>query len=259
LWWLLCFFFREEADVLSGKEPKVFVSDSWDKLYDCPDAVKKREEDSLKRRAAWQDRKDAAQERWDYFSQWFSDDFLQRFLDVLLQRPSDDISQWLSDIAKGDNNEAVRKLCDDYFPRMVRLAQKRFRHQGIPEGAFDGEDAAIEAMYEFYEGMVQGKFPNISNREELRNLLFTINKRRVTYWKRYCSTQKRGGGLFQILEEPDTKNQPIFATIATLGIEAKDEDKQGGLASIPDKKQRTPEEELIAAEQFPKISLFSRP
>jgi DNA-directed RNA polymerase specialized sigma24 family protein len=153
------------------------------------------------------------------------------------------------DIAKGDN-EAVRKLCDDDFPKMVRLAQKRFRHQGVLEGAFDGEDAAIEAIYEFYEGMVQGKFPNISNREELRRLLVTITYRRVSWWRRHIATQKRGSGLVLFFEEPTTKKQPTCATIAALGIEAKDEDIQGGFAGIPDKKQQTPEEELIAAETY---------
>ena len=159
---------------------------------------------------------------------------------------------WLSDIAKGDE-DAVRKLWDDYFPTMVRLAQNRFSREGIPEGAFGGEDAAMEAMREFYEGMVRGEFPNICNREELQKDLFTINKRKVSWWKRRCAAQKRGSRRRRvlILEEPDTKKQLTFATIAAaLGIEAKDEDRQGGLASIPDEKQRTPEEELIAAEEF---------
>jgi DNA-directed RNA polymerase specialized sigma24 family protein len=123
--------------------------------------------------------------------------------------------------------------------------------QGIPEGAFDEEDAAIEAIYEFYEGMVQGKFPNISNRGELLGLLITITYRRVSWWRRQCDTQKRGG-LVQILEEPKTKKQPTFATIAALGIEAKDEGIQGWFAGIPacvpDKKKLTPEEEAIFAE-----------
>ena len=246
--WLLCFFFREEADVLSRKEPRIFSPCRWDRQYARPDVLKKRVEDSRKRVEAWRKHVEATRERLDYFSQWFLDVLLQRFLDVLLQRPSDGILPWLSDIGKGDN-EAVRKLCDDYFPKMVCFAQKRFR-KGAPVLIVDEEDAAIEAIYKFYEGMVERRFSDIGTDGKLWGLLVTITERRVIYWKRRCATQKRGGGRVRILEKPDTKKQLTFATIAALGLEVKDEDIQGGLAGIPDKKQRTPEEELIAAEKF---------
>jgi len=257
LWWLLCFFFRKEAGVLSRNEPRVFSPYSWDRedrksessdvLKKLDEDLQKRAEDSRKCREASRKRKAATRKRLDYFLQWFSDDFWQRFLDALLQRPSDSILPWLSDIAKGDE-DAVRKLCVDYFPMMVSFAQRKFE-TGIPVLIADEEDAAIETMYEFYEGMVERKF-DIGTEGKLRGLLYKITKGRVVYWKRHIATQKRGSGRVLILKEPKTKKRLTFATIAALGIEAKDEGKQGGLASIPDKKQRTPEEELIAAEKF---------
>jgi DNA-directed RNA polymerase specialized sigma24 family protein len=185
----------------------------------------------------------------EYFLQWFSDDFWQRFLDVLLQRPSDAFSQWLSDIAKGDN-EAFRKLWDGYFLKMVSLSQNRFWRQGIPEGAFDGEDAAMAAMREFYEEMVDGKFPNISNREELQKELFTINKRKVIWWKRRCAAQKRGGGWVQVHEKSSPKKQLNYATIAALGLEVQFDDKQSGLNGLLHRRQLIPEQAASYNDDF---------
>jgi RNA polymerase sigma factor (sigma-70 family) len=250
--------FREGAKVLSENEPRVFSPYSWDREdreYESSDVLKKLDEDSqkcvedsLKRVEAWQKRVEAAQERLDYFSQWFSDDFLQRFLDVLLQRPSDDFSQWLSDIAKWDN-EAARKLWDGYYGRMVRLARRKLEGFGVSRGDYDEEDVASDAMLVFYRGMKKRQYPELHHRDNLWRLLFTITVRKANDRRKLCFTQKRSG-LVQVHEESSSKKQLNYETIAALGLEVKDEDNPGGFAGIPDKKQLTPEDELIAAEKF---------
>ena len=99
-------------------------------------------------------------------------------------------------LREGDE-EAARKLWDDYFPMLVRFARRRL--VGIPKGDFDEEDVASRALHSFCHGMAQGKYEGskyaeLSNRRKLRNLLFTITARKVSERRKHCSAQKRGDG-----------------------------------------------------------------
>ena len=88
---------------------------------------------------------------------------------------------------------------------MEKYAEKQFKNKGVPRQIAGEEDAAIEAMYAFYKGMVRRKFPDIGTEGKLRGLLYEITDRRVTYWKRHCSAQKRGGGW--IMEKSSSERQ----------------------------------------------------
>ncbi|MCL2709528.1 MAG: ECF-type sigma factor, partial [Planctomycetaceae bacterium] len=165
----------------------------WDKDYTKPDVLEKRVEDSRKSVAAWRKRVEAARERLDYFSQWFSDDFLQRFLDALLQRPSNAFSQWLTNLAEWDE-EVAQAIWDDYYGRMVRLARQKLEGFGVSRGDYDEEDVASDAMLDFYRGMKKRQFPDLHSRDNLRRLLFTITVRKANDRRKLCFTQKHGGG-----------------------------------------------------------------
>jgi DNA-directed RNA polymerase specialized sigma24 family protein len=249
LLWLLCVFFPEVADVLSQEEPKVFVPRRWDEDYTKPDVLEKRVEDSQKRVEAWRKSVEVTRERLDYFSQWFSDDFLQRFLDVLLQRPTDDFSQWLSDIAKWDN-DATQKFWDEYYKRLVGLARQNLEGFGVSRSDYDEEDVAGDVMLAFFRRMKKRPYTKLHTRNNLRNLLFTITVRKAKdRWKRCCA-QKRGGGWVQVHEKSSPKTQPTFASIAALGLEVKFDDKQDGLNGLLHRKQLTPEQAASYNEDF---------
>jgi len=211
--------------------------------------LQKRAEDSLKRREALRNRKAATRERLDYFLQWFSHDFWQRFLDALLQRPSDDFSQWLSDIAKWDN-EAARKLWDSYYGRMVRLARRKLEGFGVSRGDYNEEDVASDAMLVFYRGMKKRQYPDLHHRDNLRQLLFRITALKANDRRKRCSAQKRGGGWIQVHEESSPKKQLNYATIAALGLEVQFDDKQSGLSELLHRRQLIPEQVASYNEDF---------
>jgi DNA-directed RNA polymerase specialized sigma24 family protein len=185
----------------------------------------------------------------DYFSQWFSDDFLQRFLDVLLQRPSDDFSQWLSNLAEWDE-EVAQAIWDDYYGRMVRLARKKLEGFGVSRGDYDEEDVASDAMLVFYRGMKKRQYPDLHYRDDLWKLLFTITVRKANDQRKRCFTQKRGGGWVQVHEESSPQKQLNYATIAALGLEVKFDDKQSGLSGLLHRRQLAPEQAASYNEDF---------
>jgi hypothetical protein len=113
---------------------------------------------------------------------------------------SDDFSQWLSDLAEWDEDVA-RKIWEDYYVWMVNFSRRKLKGLGVSRGDCDEEDIASDAMWEFYDGMKNHKFPDLHSRDNLRQLLFTITDRKVTERKRYYFSQKQGGG--QVRYESD--------------------------------------------------------
>jgi DNA-directed RNA polymerase specialized sigma24 family protein len=104
---------------------------------------------------------------------------------------SEQVSSWVLPLADGDE-EIARKIWNEYFGRLVRLARRKL--DGMPLRDVDEEDVALSAMNSFYHGMVQQKFGNVKNREDLWKLLVTITARKATAKLRRHYAQKRGGG-----------------------------------------------------------------
>lgn len=103
----------------------------------------------------------------------------------------EEVSSWVLHLANG-NEEVSRKIWDEYFGKLVRLARRKL--DGMPLRDVDEEDVALSAMNSFYQGMTQKKFENLKNREDLWKLLVTITARKATAKLRRHYAQKRGGG-----------------------------------------------------------------
>jgi len=125
---------------------------------------------------------------------------------------SEIISQWLLDLAEGDN-DAAQNIWNDYFGKLVSLARRKLG--GIPNRDYDEEDVAISAMNSFYQGMAQHRFAHVHNRDDLWKLLVTITVRKATARRRSYFAQKRGGGR--------VRGESIFGH---------PEDEQGGLVHV---------------------------
>ncbi|MFO0844626.1 MAG: ECF-type sigma factor [Gemmataceae bacterium] len=123
------------------------------------------------------------------------------------------VTGWVKGLQGGDG-ESARRLWERYFGDMVRLAAARLpRHA---RRSFDEEDVALSAFQSFCAGVGQGKFPQLSAREELWKLLVTITARKAQAYKRHATRQKRGGG--QVVGETDmaaggADEAPGFETI----------------------------------------------
>ena len=102
------------------------------------------------------------------------------------------VTRWVSDLKAGDRSEAARLLWQRYFERLARLAQGRL--QRAARGPADGEDVALSAFDSFFQGVADGRFPDLGNRDDLWRLLVTITARKAHNQRRNEGRQKRGGG-----------------------------------------------------------------
>jgi DNA-directed RNA polymerase specialized sigma24 family protein len=102
------------------------------------------------------------------------------------------VTQWVNDLKAGDRGEAARLLWQRYFERLARLAQGRLGTAA--RGPADGEDVALGVFDSFFQGVAAGRFPDLTNRDDLWRLLVTITARKSHNQRRNEGRQKRGGG-----------------------------------------------------------------
>lgn len=122
------------------------------------------------------------------------------------------VTGWVQGLQSGDDGSAQR-LWERYFGDMVRLAAQKLSRQA--RRTFDEEDVALSAFKSFCQGVEQGKFPQLSAREDLWKLLVTLTARKASAYKRHATRQKRGGG--QVVGESEMTSgdgdAPGFETI----------------------------------------------
>ncbi len=101
------------------------------------------------------------------------------------------VTRWLEGVKTGDD-VAIAQLWQRYFERLVRLARGK-----LPvhcRRAFDEEDVAISAFQSFCERAAHGQFPQLSDRNDLWRLLFSLTVRKAVVTMRHQTRLKRGGG-----------------------------------------------------------------
>lgn len=103
------------------------------------------------------------------------------------------VTRWIADLKDGDR-QAVQPLWERYFARMVDLARTRLRAARLKDAARDEEDAALSAFDSLCTGLARGRFPDLSDRDDLWRLLVVITSRKVLIQARRQLRQKRGGG-----------------------------------------------------------------
>ena len=101
------------------------------------------------------------------------------------------VSLWIDQLKAGDR-AATEKLWGRYFQRLMGLARKRLEDR--PRLGADAEDVALSAFDSFFRGAEAGRFPQLTDRDELWHLLVTITARKAQRLVRDQSRQKRGGG-----------------------------------------------------------------
>ena len=101
------------------------------------------------------------------------------------------VTVWIHRLKAGDQ-AALEQLWKGYFPRLVGLARQRLR--GAAPRAADEEDVALSAFASFCRGARQGRFPRLSDRDNLWPLLVLITARKAIDLVQREGRQKRGGG-----------------------------------------------------------------
>jgi RNA polymerase sigma factor (sigma-70 family) len=106
------------------------------------------------------------------------------------------VSRWVVKLQTGDQR-AAQELWERYFRRLVGLARKKLRD--TPRRSADEEDVALSAFGCFCRGAEQGRFPQLSDRADLWQLLVTITIQKAIDHIRRERRQKRGAGA--VLDE----------------------------------------------------------
>ena len=101
------------------------------------------------------------------------------------------VTIWLG-AARAGNDQAIQKLWDRYFQRLVRLAAKKL--PGNQRRDVDEEDVALSAFHSFCNRVGRGQFSELATRDELWRLLVVITTRKALAVARQRACQKRGGG-----------------------------------------------------------------
>lgn len=108
------------------------------------------------------------------------------------------ITRWIGDLKAGDD-AAAQPLWERYFARLVQLARAKLRATRRPTPVEDEEDAALSAFNSFCAGAAKGRFPLLSDRDDLWRLLVVITARKACAQVQRRTRQKRGGG--RVLDE----------------------------------------------------------
>src|SRR5258707_13878821 len=95
---------------------------------------------------------------------------------------SGSVSHWINLLKSGDP-AAVQSLWEAYFPRLVALARKKLRE--APRRAADEEDVALSAFDSFCDGVARGRFPRLTDRDDLWHVLVTITARNALHLVRH--------------------------------------------------------------------------
>lgn len=106
------------------------------------------------------------------------------------------VTLWV-DQAKSGDPAAIKGLWDRYEQRLTSTARAmlaNFMQVAILESS---EDVARSAFHSFYQGLVQDRFIELEDREDLWNLLRIIAKRKAIAIVARERRQRRGSGIRQ--------------------------------------------------------------
>jgi DNA-directed RNA polymerase specialized sigma24 family protein len=101
------------------------------------------------------------------------------------------VTYWITQFKAGDA-AAAQHLFEGYSGPMVRLARDRLL--GKSGRVRNEEDVALSAFASFCRGAEQGKFPQLTGRDNLWRLLVVITSRKAADELERAHRIKRGGG-----------------------------------------------------------------
>jgi RNA polymerase sigma factor (sigma-70 family) len=107
---------------------------------------------------------------------------------------SDSITLWIEQVQQGERH-SVRMLLERFLPRLVSLAASRLR--GQPQLTGYAEDIALSVFHALCLGAERGRFPDLSNRQAVWQLLaaMTIRKTIDLQRKLHRESQANAGEL----------------------------------------------------------------
>lgn len=104
---------------------------------------------------------------------------------------SNHITHWIELVKEGDSI-AAHQLWGHYFDRLVRAVRQKL--QGQNRAVSDEEDIVASVFESFYQAAEIGRFPDLSDRDELWRLLLKMSARKIIDKRRHDQRQRRGAG-----------------------------------------------------------------
>jgi DNA-directed RNA polymerase specialized sigma24 family protein len=98
------------------------------------------------------------------------------------------VTHWLGRLQAGDVAGAQR-LWERYFQRLVGLARKKLQGQKLCLG--DEQDIALSAFHSFCRAAEQGRFPQLSDRKDLWQILVMLTARKAWALVKHENRKKR--------------------------------------------------------------------
>ncbi len=111
------------------------------------------------------------------------------------------VSHWIDQVKRGDSI-AANRIWQHYFDRLVRAVRARLYGQN--RAVSDEEDIVLSVFDSFYNAAENGRFPDLSDRDDLWRLLLRMSARKVVDKHRHDKRQRRGGNV-----NVHSLNQPI--------------------------------------------------
>lgn len=130
-------------------------------------------------------------------------------------KPDDSEFSRLLDAVRLGDEDAIAKLWEDYFQKLVRVASRRLPSNLKRSG--DEEDVALSAFHSFIAGIRRDQYPDLSGPDNLWGLLITLTSRKAHAHMRHQTRQKRGGG--------SVRGESVFIDAANL-------DRGGGIGGV---------------------------
>jgi RNA polymerase sigma factor (sigma-70 family) len=124
------------------------------------------------------------------------------------EKDSNSVTRWLDDLKHG-SDDAANELWRRYFKKLVAVARNRLAN--APKRIADEEDVALNVFKSLCEGVEQGRFEQLNDRDDLWKLLVVMTRHKSTNQIRHQSAQKRGGR--------DVSGNSIFAATDGPGFD----------------------------------------
>ena len=108
------------------------------------------------------------------------------------------VTTWIHALTKGDDDVA-QHLWERYFQRMVELARNKLR--AASSRAADEEDVALSAFHSFCQAASERRFPRLTNRDDLWQVLVMLTARKAIDQRKYESRAKRSDAATRPLDD----------------------------------------------------------
>ncbi len=114
--------------------------------------------------------------------------------------PAGSVTRRIGELKAGDV-KALQPLWDRYYARLVERARAKLGSLRSGKSVNDEEDVASSAFHSLYQGLREGRFPRLEDRDDLWRLLVHLAACKAVDRHRAENRRKRGGG--KVLSEAD--------------------------------------------------------